>query len=312
MRWTSRVAADPLALSREAAPVFREFLAEVRSALEAHPWPVLVDLPADRAIQVVGDIHGDYVALASALKFRRERAPPDRFVALGDYVDRATRSQPDPASLPGGSLWTVAHLLAWAAEAPSEVIPLMGNHESCRRLPVPGPTFFREIRRVFGPEEALTIYPEVMDLLERLPLAARTGNGVFLAHGGIPPHGSGPPDAWRRDDLALLEGLLWADPEVGYQDRGIGTAYSEDRFRRALDDLGCRMMVKGHAPHHSGVAIFGGRLLTLHTSDLYAGFGHTGILMAEIPPIPEIRSARDLRIRRVQDGSWQPYSIRWD
>jgi hypothetical protein len=305
-----RLAQDPLAVAGETAPVIDRLLEEISEKWERSARSALVDLPADRPAQVVGDLHGDYVSLSRALGYARSQDPPHRLVALGDYLDRSTQSQPDPQTLPGGSLWTILHLVAAALELPGEVIPLMGNHEAARRLPVPGPTFFRELRRLFGRSAALSLYQKVMDLAERLPLAARTSNGVFLAHGGIPPKGVGGPAHWRRDDLRLLEALLWSDPEVDYRDRGIGGPFSEEEFEGAMAELGCRVMLRGHAPDHSGVALFSGKLLTLHTSDLFASLGLPALLMAEVPARDPVRSVDQIIVRFVEDGSWRPFPIR--
>ena len=291
---------DPRSLEARPSSVVLDFLAHLEKALRRHPPPLLARIPSDRPIQVVGDLHGDYVALQRALRYARDQDPPHRLVALGDYIDRGTRSQPDPPTLPGGSLWVSASLLAWTTRAPGEVVALQGNHESARRLPVPGPSFLREIRRAVGRRDSLEVYQRFMGMLERLPWAARTRNGVFLAHGGIPPPGRTAVAGWRRQDLSLLEGLVWSDPVVDYQDRGVGFPYTRRQFDAALQDLGCGFMIKGHAPDHSGRYLFGHRLLTLHTSDLFERFGRGGVLMAEIPADPWKARAGDLVVRDLR------------
>lgn len=292
---------DPLALEGRPVSFLLDFLAQVDRALRRHPPPLVARIPSDRPVQVVGDLHGDYVALSRALRYARQRHPPHRLVALGDYIDRGTRSQPDPPSLPGGSLWVSACLLAWTSREPGEVVALQGNHESARQIPVPGPSFLREIRRTVGRGDSLTVYPRFMDLLERLPWAARTNHGVFLAHGGIPPPGRGDWTQWKRRDLGLLEGLVWSDPEVDYQDRGAGFPYTRKEFDASLRELGCDFMIKGHAPDHSGRYLFGDRLLTLHSSDLFQTFGRGGVLMAEIPADPWKARAGPLVVRDLRD-----------
>ncbi len=292
---------DPRSLESRPASALLELLAQADRAFRRRPPPLLARIPSDRPIQVVGDLHGDYVALLRALRYARNQVPPHRLVALGDYIDRNTRRQPDPPTLPGGSLWVSACLLAWTSALPGEVVALQGNHESARRLPVPGPSFLREIRRALGRGDSLEIYRGFMDLLERLPWAARTRNGVFLAHGGIPPPGRTAVTGWRRQDLRLLEGLVWSDPEVDYQDRGVGFPYTRKEFDAALKGLGCGFMIKGHAPDHSGRYLFGDRLLTLHTSDLFETFGQGGVLMAEIPADPWKARAGSLVVRDLRD-----------
>ena len=303
--WGERVRADPTALVGEPASALRALLNEVAQAFDRRPWPLLVELPADRPIQVIGDSHGDWPAVSAALAFARRGPTPQRFVALGDYIHRATRSQPDPSALPSGSVWNVAYLLAWAAHDPDHVLLLRGNHEASRQIPVPGPTLLRELRRSYAPTESLSLWEGIVRLLERLPLAARTANGVFLAHGGIPPPTRYDPASWRADDLALLEGLLWSDPEFENEERAVGIPYGPREFDAFLRAVGCRVMLKGHAPNHSGRAIYSGRLLTVHTSDLFAGFGEGGVLLAEVPAVPRVEDAHGILLREWTGSDWR-------
>ena len=306
------VANDPRHLQGRPVADYHAFLDAVEEALRGSDGASLLRLPSDRPIQVIGDSHGDYASVQRAVRYARAHDPSQRFVGLGDYIDRASRSEPEPTSLPGGSIWNLAFLLAWAARAPDEVILLRGNHEAPRRFPVPSMTFLKELRREVPPREAFSIYSRCLDLCDRLPAAAITENGVFLAHGGIPP-----PHRWDLGrpspvDATVLEGLLWSDPIEDYQDRGVGFSYSAEELAGFLRTNGCAVMVKGHAPVHLGRSMHGDRLLTIHTSDLFQGVGHEGILMVEIPTIRAVRSTRDLIVRRLVDGSWRPYAIQHD
>ncbi len=308
--WGERLRGDPTVLAGAPSGALHEVLDEVAAAFDRRPWPPLVEVGSDRPIQVIGDSHGDYPAVHAALSFARRGDPPDRFIGLGDYVDRATRSQPDPKALPSGSVWNAAYLLSWTAHAPDEVILLRGNHEATRQLPVPGPTLLRELRRAYPAEEALGLWERLVGLLERLPLAARTEHGVFLAHGGIPPAGRLDPAGWNSGDLELLEGLLWGDPDLDYEDRSVGHPYTVEEFAAFLRAIGCRAMIKGHAPGHSGRAIYGGTLLTVHTSDLFATHGEGGVLLAEIPPLGRFRELDDVVLRAWGGTTWTRRPIR--
>lgn len=300
--WADHVRSDPTALVKEPASALHEVLDAVTEAFDRRPWPLLVEIPSDRPVQVIGDSHGDWPAVSAALGFARSGRHPERFVGLGDYIHRWTRSEPDPVALPSGSVWNAAYLLSWTAFDPEHVILLRGNHEATRQIPVPGPTLLRELRRAYPRADALALWNRIVGLLERLPLAGRTANGVFLAHGGIPPVGRLDPAGWRASDLTLLEGLLWSDPDLDYEDRSVGFSYGSrdlDEFLRAVH---CQWMIKGHAPGHSGRAIYGGKLLTVHTSDLFRRFGDGGVLLAEIPDRPRIENISEITLR-VWDGS---------
>jgi Calcineurin-like phosphoesterase len=265
----------------------------------------LVEIPSDRPVQVIGDSHGDWPAVSAALGFARSGHVPERFVGLGDYIHRWTRSQPDPTALPSGSVWNAAYLLAWTALDPQHVILLRGNHEATRQIPVPGPTLLRELRRAYPRAEALPLWSRIVGLLERLPLAGRTANGVFLVHGGIPPPGRFDPISWKANELALLEGLLWSDPQLDYEDRSVGFAYGARDLEAFLRAVHCRVMIKGHAPGHSGRAIYGGKLLTIHTSDLFRDSGDGGVLLAEIPGRPRVEDASEITLRVWEGGVWR-------
>jgi len=307
--WADRVRSDPTALVDAPASALHDLLDDVSAAFDRHPWPLLVEIPSDRPVQVIGDSHGDWPAVSAALAFARRGPSPERFVGLGDYIHRSTRAEPDPTALPSGSVWNAAYLLAWTAHDPEHVVLLRGNHEATRQIPVPGPTLLRELRRAYPRAEALPLWERIVGLLERLPLAGRTANGVFLAHGGIPPAGRFDPVGWRATDLPLLEGLLWGDPDVDYEDRDVGFSYGARDLEEFLRTVRCQMMIKGHAPGHSGRAIFGGRLLTLHTSDLFRRWGDGGVLLAEIPGRPQVEDASEVTLRAWDGSSWQPRAV---
>ena len=309
--WAARVRKDPAALIGARPAALDELLDEVDAAFHRRPPLPFAEIPADRPVVVIGDSHGDWPAVASALEFARRPGFGARFVALGDYVDRATRSAPDPPALPGGSVWNAAYLLSWTAHDPEGVVLLRGNHEATRQIPVPLPTLARELRRLYPSPHALRIADRLAGLLERLPLAARTANGVCLTHGGIPPRGQWDPTRWDPNDLGLLEGLLWSDPALEYEDRSAGFAYGETELEEFLRAVHCRVLLKGHAPNHSGRAIYGGRLLTVHTSDIFAAWGEGGVLLAEIPAGAPVRTAHDLALRSWNGRDWPVRPIRF-
>ena len=309
-RWGEIVRNDPRALMGRSASALHELLDEVDEGLGHPRRSLLVEVPSDRPVQVIGDSHGDWPAVAAALRFARQRAPAHRFVGLGDYIHRATWAEPDPSALPTGSIWNAAYLLAWTIAVPEEVILLRGNHEATRQIPVPAPTLLRELRRAYPRKETLALWERLIELLERLPLAARTANGVFMAHGGIRTADQFDPKMWNANDARLLEGLLWSDPEFEYEDRSVGQPYSAQDLERFLQAIGCRWMIKGHAPGHSGRAIYGGRLLTIHTSDLFARLGEGGTLLAEIPAGRRLDDIHQIALRSWDGVTWRPRRIR--
>ncbi len=302
--WAARIRLDPHTLAGHGVAPLDEVLDEVAEAFRRRPFPLLAEIKADRPIVVIGDSHGDWPAVSSALTHAKGMHPPARFLALGDYIHRATRSQPDPTALPGGSIWNAAFLLAWAAHDPESVVLLRGNHEAIRQIPVPAPTLLRELRRLYPPSDALRLWDRITGLLEQLPLAARSKSGIFFVHGGIPPKDRFDPASWRANDLELLEGLLWSDPDFEYEERWVGQPYSLTDLDAFLAEVGCRFMIKGHAPNHSGRVIWDGRVLTVHTSDLFVDFGEGGVLLAEVPARERIESLEEVRLREWNGKEW--------
>ena len=309
--WGDQARTNPATLIGASASALGDLLDEIAGAFDRRPPLPFVEIPSDRPLIAIGDSHGDWPAVASALEFARRPGFGARFVGLGDYVDRATRSTPDPTTLPGGSVWNAAYLLAWTAYDPERVILLRGNHEATRQIPVPAPTLLRELRRLYARSDALELWERLVGLLERLPLAARTAQGVFLTHGGIPPRGQWDPTRWDPQDVRLLEGLLWSDPELEYEDRSVGFPYGRSDLVEFLDSVGCRVLLKGHAANHSGRAIYGGRVLTVHTSDLFARWGEGGVLLAEVPAHFPVRTAHDLALRVWDGRDWSIRPIRF-
>ena len=248
-----------------------------RFALE----PKLIELCSNRAV-FVGDTHGDFEATKEVVA--RYMRPGSTLVFLGDYVDRGPRS-----------LENINYLLLLKSLYPDDLYLLMGNHEAYGAFPFHPADFWE------GLGEGL--YQGYVEALSRLPLAASAPNGLIALHGALP-------------EVAGLEGInaivlgstpwreiTWGDwQEVGggYLGEDIFTGrpqFGVDHFRRMMDVLDKRVLVRSHQP---GVpqTMYEGRCLTIFTSSAYSGLvPRRTIAVADLER--GVRTAADLVIEAV-------------
>jgi hypothetical protein len=253
--------------------------------------PPLFRLPAGSGTEaiVVGDTHGDWRSTEVAVE---AYGSGDRaFIGLGDYVDRA------PDDCGAGSVANALLLLELAAERPDRVVLIQGNHETVRRIPALPHNLPEEVDELWGPESSRL--ERLMGLLERGPLAVTTSSGAYLAHAGFPR--SPLPEPWSRwfdqiDEEKLTE-LVWAECGASRIRRGAVPAWTARDLDRFLSVTGLRIVLRGHDPDLNGVAVYGGRCLTLHTSRVYERYG--GVLMARLPLDMEIASAADVAVEHL-------------
>ena len=253
--------------------------------------PPLCAIPAGTADEAVvfGDTHGDWRSTEEVVK--RYRGGNLCLVGLGDYVDRA------PDDCAQGSVANALHLLELAAEAPTRVYLIQGNHEAVRRIPAFPHNLPEEVDELWGPDS--TRYERILGLLERGPLAATTPNGAYLAHAGF-PRGK-LPEPWTKAfdsmDVDRLAEITWAESDASHIRRGAALPWGGRDLDRFLEATALRLMLRGHDPDLTGRPLYGGRCLTLHTARIYERYG--GVVMARIPLGPPLRSTLDLAIEHL-------------
>ncbi len=255
------------------------------------PFVGVPDAPGTTAT-VFGDTHGDWRStLAACTRFL---ADPGRsfLVGLGDYIDRA------PADCGEGSVANALYLLQLAAEYPDRVLLIQGNHETHRKIPVLPHELPEEVDQLWGPVEER--YWRLLELLERGPLAATTGSGAYLAHGGFPLAPGDvpfPQELLAPTDDGLAE-VVWGEPAASRSHRGFVRPFTEeelDRFRRRS---GTSVFVRGHDPDLTGRPIYHGHCLTLHTSRLYERFG--GVVVARLPMGERVEDCSGIQIDHLE------------
>ncbi len=276
MRPSRGLPLDPLSIPALAETDVLEALDWMVPALPGRPLMDVPDTPGARA-WVLGDTHGDWPTAKALLEQRvLRRGSRDRALLLGDYVDRT------PAGLPQGSLVNALFLLSLNAALPERVHLLRGNHETQRQIPGVLREAHLEAQELFG--AGTPVGERLEDAFGKLPLAARLESGYYLSHAGFP---RGSEGRWRerfqREDEELLFQVVWNDvegsPVAGK--RGIPLSpFTEPETEAFLKAAGARLFLRGHDPYLAGQYRFHGRVLTLHTTRVFAW---AGLWVASVP-----------------------------
>lgn len=153
-------------------------------------------------VVIIGDIHGQFHDMMKMLSLEPRDFKNEKFVFLGDYVDRGIFG-----------FEVVMYLLAQKVNYPKNVFQIRGNHES------------REMTSHFNfRQEALLkydqeVYDSIMDCFDNLPLSACINNKFLCLHGGLSPQQNEIQDIERSIDRfqeipkqGLGCDLIWADP----------------------------------------------------------------------------------------------------
>ncbi|CAI5451402.1 unnamed protein product [Caenorhabditis angaria] len=167
---------------------------------------------------IVGDIHGQYRDLVRILyqttpevEKRRSRGQDlgcsmNRFVFLGDYVDRGPNS-----------VECICLLFSLKIIYPSQYTLLRGNHETKSINYVYG--LREELMNKLDNDEGLDVWNRFNDAFALMPLAALVGTQILCMHGGISPHLQSLNDIRKIKrplvdlrDGTLAQDLLWSDP----------------------------------------------------------------------------------------------------
>lgn len=219
---------------------------------------------------VTGDIHGNLRNFEKLQRFSDLRRNPGRSVLLHELIHAELRNDEDDLSID-----LLVRAAAWKNEHPDNVFFLQSNHELAQ---LRGQEITKFGRSVLGAFEAgvrtryggrfRDVLEAVNEYIAALPLAARTTNGIFIAH-SLPE-----PAQIPIFDLTVFE----RQPTTEDMSPG-GAAYSLvwgrfhspeviDMFARRL---GVELLIVGHTPQESGYAITG-RLLTLASDHSHGVF----------------------------------------
>ena len=189
-------------------------------------------------VAICGDIHGQFYDLMNIFQKGGE-LPEQKYVFLGDYVDRGYHS-----------VETLEYLLCLKLKYQGRITLLRGNHES-RQISVEY-GFYEEIQRKYGNTNPWRYFN---DLFDYLPIAAIIEKKIFCVHGGISPSLL-TVDQMRLIDRKIeictnraLADLMWSDPDEDIDtwlenSRGAGYLFgwmAVDKFNRTNGlELICR------------------------------------------------------------------------
>ncbi|KAH0802240.1 Serine/threonine-protein phosphatase ppe1 [Histomonas meleagridis] len=174
-------------------------LDKVAEILYQEPTLLMLPLP----IVICGDIHGQLFDLFELFRVSGGIGSGNRYLFLGDYVDRGFFS-----------VETFCYLAILKIKYPNNIYLLRGNHE-CRDVNHEY-GFNIECQSRFGHEGPWKRFNEIFDLL---PISAMVDTDIFCTHGGLSPDikfVEQIPLLNRRAELPMkgpLCDLTWSDPE---------------------------------------------------------------------------------------------------
>lgn len=203
-------------------------------------------------IVMTGDMHGNLRNFEKLQRFCALDRSPGRFVLLHELIHQ------DPQNGEGAdlSIDLLVQAAAWKCQHPDNVFFLQSNHELSQYLGHEITKGGRSVLRDFekGVQQRFgfsftAVLDAVVDYISALPLAAVTGNGLFLAH-SLPD-----PLAIEHYDYSVFERVPQpADLQPG----GAGYQLVWGRFQPPklveyfAAKLGARICIVGHTPQESG------------------------------------------------------------
>uniref|UniRef100_A0ACD5TZH6 Uncharacterized protein n=1 Tax=Avena sativa TaxID=4498 RepID=A0ACD5TZH6_AVESA len=243
--------------------------------------PTLLSVPTP--VNICGDIHGQYPDLLRLFRGMGAPSTANRYLFLGDYVDRGKQS-----------VETACLLLAYKLRYPDSFFLLRGNHECPTVNKTHG--FFVECwnRRLFR------AWDEFNAVFSCLPLAAlvvsRSGmKRILCVHGGL------SPDLQSLDQIRAVErplakvpeagfvcDILWSDPaeddgQVGWGEPCTRRSFGADVVEAFCERHGLVMVCRAHEMKEAGYdgSFAGGKLVTVFSAPNYVGmYGNDGAVMA--------------------------------
>lgn len=216
-------------------------------------------------VNVVGDLHGQYLDLMRIFE-SLGHPPQQRYLFLGDYVDRGPNS-----------IETICLLLAFKVLYPDKVFLLRGNHETAEICRIYG--FYDECKRRYS----IKLWRMFTHIFRFMPVAAVIGKRIYCAHGGLSPQLRSIDDlkmVMKPVDVfegSMVEDILWSDPDPeiegwGPSSRGVSYVYGMDILERFLQENELDLVCRAHEVVEDGYEFLANRrLLTIFSATNYCG-----------------------------------------
>ncbi|KAF9764312.1 Serine/threonine-protein phosphatase 4 catalytic subunit [Nosema granulosis] len=231
------------------------------------------------SFKVVGDIHGQYYDFLKMLEVHGEPCDSNKYIFLGDYVDRGFNS-----------VEVFFSVLLLKLINPTSIYLLRGNHET--RALTNHYTYRLECRLKYND----CVYLNSVELFTHLPVAAIVNNTVFCVHGGISPDLSVDflKKSNRFEQFPIFNDIFWSDPgNVDYyaiSPRGEGYIFGERATDEFLQRHGFTTIIRSHQLVKEGFeSLFGGKVLTVWSAPNYSGQNKAICLQVDpkkITPLP--------------------------
>ncbi|UMM21173.1 hypothetical protein L5515_002970 [Caenorhabditis briggsae] len=236
--------------------------------------PCLLVIGAE-PITVVADMHGQSIHLLRIL-MTCDAPPTQKFLFLGDYVDRGSQS-----------VAVICLLFCLKHRYPNHVYLLRGNHEDVNTTLNYG--FYDECLDKWKSEDiGETVWKMFIETFNCMPLAAVIGSKVFCSHGGLSPNMESIEEINAIDRPSVVPpyglacDLLWSDPAQperngwGLSHRGISFTYGKTVVDEFCAKNEISLVLRGHQlfkeMYPQGCVLrFGGRLISLFSALNYEG-----------------------------------------
>jgi serine/threonine-protein phosphatase PP1 catalytic subunit len=245
----------------------------VKPILQNEPNILEIEAP----VNVFGDIHGQFSDMIHFLEMTG-LPPNNKFLFMGDYVDRGNNS-----------IEVCALLFAMKIMYPSNIQILRGNHECPEVNCLYG--LLTECETRFG-NDARLVFNKINEVLCVLPVCAIINNKIFCVHGGISPHLKNLDDIkslnrfGKIPDSGLLCDLMWSDPSIstskwGTNNRGISCTYNNLAINTFLKNNKLQLLCRAHQLVSEGYKFFGNnKMITVFSAPNYCGnCGNDGAVM---------------------------------
>jgi len=221
-----------------------------------------------RKLIVVGDLHGDYVALGLLLKI--VNLSKDGLIFLGDYADR------------GSFGLEIIEKVNWLARKNlKNVFLLKGNHEDYSKKGEPNFSPCRlcwEVEKKRGSWQSF-FEGEFKKFLDTLCLAAIIKGCLLFVHGGV----SNRIDRVEKlvnPSREVEKDVLWSDPFNGFGEKpnlkrgGVGVEFGVDITKKVCEQLGVLKIIRSHQPRKARNGPFyehENQIVTINSTSLYGG-----------------------------------------
>lgn len=209
-----------------------------------------VVLQLEAPCYVVGDLHGNIFDLIRILQLSGP-PPRNRFLFLGDYVDRGQYS-----------IEVITLLLALYIAYPRFILLIRGNHEFANINATYG--FYNECMSNYGSD---AVYNKFNEVFAWLPVGAIISGKILCVHGGLSPQLHCIDDFYTIErplinyEKTYVADLVWSDPssditDLVHSDRGAGVKFGVDSLHAFLKTTGLSMLIRAHQCVQLGVEQF--------------------------------------------------------